>query len=129
MPIAEVGNGTSASGSIISSIQRDITLSADAEQFTIPFRILGIPSVLIWVRTFAGALPTEVYPYYSVRSTDAAGAVSQDWLRLAPFTVPGTATTWGTTLNLRVPADFIRLGFVRPAGQGTTLKFAISASI
>jgi hypothetical protein len=129
VPIAEVGNGTSASGSIVASLQRNILLGADAEIFSIPFRTLGMPSVLIWVQTLAGALPTEVYPYYSVRSTDAAGAVSQDWLRFPPFLVPGTSTTWGTTLNLRVPADFVRLGFVRPAGQGTTLKFAISASI
>jgi len=85
--------------------------------------ILGMPRVTIWARQSVGAIAAQFSIQFSI--SDTAGI--KEWLDLTPpiatpFDVP-------ILTQVTIPAKFIRLVADRPAGQATTIEFALMAAM
>jgi hypothetical protein len=117
--------GAVPAASAFASIDRVITLGADAEAFTIDLLVKGLPSIFVYVIQTAGALPTTVNPQFSVRSRNNA----PDYLSLPGFTVTTGGQQAPAVQNYQVSSQFFRLGFTRAPGQATTIRFIVTASV
>lgn len=85
--------------------------------------VLGMPRVTIWARQTVGAVAAQFSLQFSI--SDNAGV--KEYLDLSP----PIATPFGVPIltQVTIPAKFIRLVASRPAGQATTIQFAVMAAM
>lgn len=118
-------HGYNTVASATTFLREDLTMTLDPPAFNIgrEIAILGMPRVTLWALQTVGAAPGQ----FSIQFSIADQAGFKEWLDLFP-PLP-TPNGVPVLQQVTIPAKFIRVIARRPAGQLTTVQFAIMAAM
>jgi hypothetical protein len=117
------GHGFNDVAAAVSFQAETITLTVDTTVRSRELGNRGMPRVAVFLRQTVGAVPAQATVEFSV--ANAANKVKV-WFPIAPA-VP-TPLNVPVLVPVNVPAKYIRVSFVRPAGQASTVEVALMAA-
>ena len=117
------GHGFNDVAAAVSFQEDTVVLSVDTAVTSVELGNRGMPRVSVFLQQSVGAAPAQATIEFSV--SDSLNKVKV-WY--AAGTAVPTPLGVPVLIPVQLPAKFIRVSFVRPAGQATTVKVALMAA-
>lgn len=124
MPIVNTdGTGQSQANAAQTSFEQILTISADADAFSLPLLTRGMPRVQFYISQVTGAQSCKATPQFAVADSSDG---TKSWNDLTTVLTPLGAPV---IVAYELSCKFVRLKFSRFAGQSTQLKIVIMAAM